>query len=218
MDIKIDTHTVIVFDLDDTLYNEIDYLKSAYKTIADFVDADHSDSLYRSMFALYRAGEDVFHYVSEHYPIIKQDLIGMYRNHSPNIKLFDGVFDTLQEILKKGGSLAIITDGRVKTQMAKLDALGIRELFSEIVISEAIGSEKPSASNYKAIEAAIPGEVYYYIGDNFRKDFMTPNMMGWKTIGLIDNGLNIHYQTSKNLDKSYFPQFLMHSYDDFNII
>ena len=30
MDIKIDTSTALVFDLDDTLYNEIEYLKSAY--------------------------------------------------------------------------------------------------------------------------------------------------------------------------------------------
>ena len=30
-------HKVVVFDLDDTLYKEIDFLKSAYREISDFL-------------------------------------------------------------------------------------------------------------------------------------------------------------------------------------
>ena len=47
---------------------------------------------------------------------------------------------------------------------------------------------------------------YYYIADNLKKDFITPNKLGWQTVGLIDNGLNIHVY-SENYDLlAYRPQ------------
>ena len=59
---------VIVFDLDDTLYKEIDFLKSAYKEIASIVDKDHCETLYDNMISNYYKGENVFKLVSEIYP------------------------------------------------------------------------------------------------------------------------------------------------------
>lgn len=218
MDIKVDKHTVIVFDLDDTLYNEIEYLKSAYKFIAKDLDPINRKSLYRNMFAKYRKGENVFQYLANNYNVKVNDLIKIYRNHNPSISLFDGVFETLTDVKRKGGSLAIVTDGRVKTQLSKIEALGIKDLFSEIVISEALGTEKPNKHNFKRIEQALPARAYYYIGDNISKDFVSPNAMGWKTIGLIDNGLNIHYQEDNDLKKEFFPQYLFNSYKELNIV
>ena len=49
------------------------------------------------------------------------------------------------------------------------------------------------------------GHRYFYIGDNPQKDFITPNELGWTTIGLMDNGQNIHTQTS--IGGNYNPQF-----------
>ena len=218
MDIKVDKHTVIVFDLDDTLYNEIDYLKSAYKRIATQIDVKKSKSLYSAMFAMYRGGEDVFQFLSKKYNIDKKNLLNTYRNHTPEIYLFDGVFELLNAIIRKEGRLAIVTDGRVKTQTAKLEALGIKELFSKIVISEAIGSEKPNALNYKIVEEALPANNYVYVADNIKKDFVTPNALGWKTIGLIDNGLNIHVNLQSHVPDNYLPQDFIQSYADLNVI
>ena len=218
MDIKVNKDTVIVFDLDDTLYNEIEYLKSAYRSIAADIDKANRNLLYRDMLALYRQGDNVFQYLSETYNIELKGLIETYRNHSPEIHLFEGVSEIFQNIKSKGGHLAIITDGRIKTQMAKIEALDIKDLFSEIVISEALGTEKPSQRNYKTIEASIPAKSYYYIADNIKKDFVSPNVMGWKTIGLIDNGLNIHYQVSENVSKEHMPHYLIESYREINIV
>ena len=50
MTISINKNTVIAFDLDDTLYNEIEYLKSAYRLIAKNLDSDNSIELYAFMF------------------------------------------------------------------------------------------------------------------------------------------------------------------------
>ena len=83
MDIKVDHNTVIVFDLDDTLYNELDYLKSAYKAIALFLDPSDWKLLYSKMFSLYRSKINVFEFVANAYNTEIQILIELYRDHLP---------------------------------------------------------------------------------------------------------------------------------------
>jgi putative hydrolase of the HAD superfamily len=217
MDIKINENTVIVFDLDDTLYNELDFLKSAYRYIAKFLEPQNWTPLYAHMFSLYRAEKNVFTYLAEKYNTEVKTLIELYRNHNPVIHLFDDVLEVMHAIKVKNGKLGIITDGRVKTQSAKLKALNIENLFDEIVISEAIGTEKPNEANYKAIENSITGSEYYYIADNIKKDFVSPNALGWKTIGLIDNGLNIHNNAHLYFDEAHLPQFFIESYKDIKL-
>ncbi len=218
MAIKVDKHTVIVFDLDDTLYNEIDYLKSAYKFISKQMTSENHNSLYSRMFTMYKNGEDVFQFLSEQYNIEKQEILNTYRNHKPDIQLFEGALDLIQTIKNKDGKIAIITDGRVKTQTAKIEALGIDQFLSKVVISEAIGTEKPNVLNYETIEDALPARVYYYIADNIKKDFVTPNALGWKTIGLKDNGLNIHTSHPSDVAENFLPQTFIESLRDLKVI
>lgn len=206
MDIKVDCNTVIVFDLDDTLYNELDYLKSAYKTIAVFLDPNDWKQLYSKMFSLYRSKINVFEFVAEAYNTDIKPLIEMYRNHTPEIQLFDGVIEVFEAIKSKKGKIGIITDGRSHTQRAKLKSLGILKFIDSIVISEEIGSEKPDLANFRAIENSLSGGVYYYIADNLKKDFIGPNVLGWKSVALLDNGMNIHFESYKHMNKESLPK------------
>ncbi|MFC4097912.1 HAD family hydrolase [Euzebyella saccharophila] len=217
MDIKVNNKIVIVFDLDDTLYNEISYLRSAYQEIAQKVDANNWEILYAKMFSLYRCGENVFQYISEQYSIDIQELISLYRNHVPNIKPFKGVSSLFEDIKKAGGKIGLITDGRSRTQRNKLEALGLIKYFDEIIISEEIGSEKPNEANYKAIEKAYPDCLYCYIADNIRKDFISPNKLGWQSIGILDNGLNIHFDGHLYMNKPFMPKYFVNSVADINI-
>lgn len=217
MDIKVNNKTVIVFDLDDTLYNEISYLKSAYQEIAQKVDANKWEMLYAKMFSLYRCGENVFQYISKQYSIDVQKLISLYRNHVPNIEPFNGVSTLFGDIKKAEGKIGLITDGRSRTQRNKLESLGLIKYFDEIIISEEIGSEKPNEANYKAIEKAFPDCIYYYIADNIRKDFIAPNELGWISIGVIDNGLNIHFDGHLYMTNPYTPKYFVNSVADINI-
>ncbi|MAU72698.1 MAG: hypothetical protein CML04_11450 [Pseudozobellia sp.] len=206
MDIKIDSRTVIVFDLDDTLYNELSYLKSAYIEIAQSLSPKNWQSLYSRMLSLYRDQKNVFLYLSENWPIEKAKLIESYRNHFPNITLFEGARQLLTDIKAKDGKLALITDGRSLTQRNKLKALQIEDLFDKVIISEEIGSEKPNINNYLAIERQFPNSSYCYIADNLKKDFIVPNERGWNSIGLIDNGMNIHFTSHQYLNDSSSPK------------
>ncbi len=218
MDIKVDRSTVIVFDLDDTLYNELDFLKSAYKAISIQIAQDGYKELYALMLSLYRSKQNVFKYLTENYPIQFSELIELYRNHKPDIRLFDQVLEFIKIIKDNKGRVAIITDGRELTQMAKIRALGIEKYLDKIIISEVLGSEKPAEANYKIIEDEFPDCKYCYIADNLKKDFVTPNKLGWQTIGLVDNGLNIHFQGYKYLENEYMPRDFILSYEELKVV
>lgn len=218
MDIKVDSYTVIVFDLDDTLYNELDYLKSAFKSIAIHLEPSQWKQLYSTMFSLYRSGNNVFEVITKRYRIEVKTLIHMYQNHVPSIELFDGVREVLEAIKLKQGKIGIVTDGRSITQRAKIESLGISKYVDKIIISEEYGSEKPDVANFKAIENSLLGNEYYYIADNFKKDFIGPNSLGWKSIALIDNGKNIHCDTHKFMGLRNLPQHWIVDFQDLKII
>ncbi|MFI1743919.1 HAD family hydrolase [Thalassobellus sediminis] len=209
-------NTVVVFDLDDTLYNELDYLKSAYRHISKILTKkDGWEFLYAQMFSLYRNKKDVFSFLCNTFKVEKEFLLNEYRNHIPDIKPFDRVINLLKEIKKKNGKIAIITDGREITQTNKINKLGLKKFLDLIVISEVVGTEKPNENNYKIIESHFPNYNYIYIGDNIKKDFITPNIRKWKTVGLIDNGLNIHNDDSFFIsEKPFLPNYFINSYNE----
>jgi putative hydrolase of the HAD superfamily len=106
-----------------------------------------------------------------------------------------------------GNKVALITDGRSKTQRNKVEALGLQQYLSaeDVIVSEELGSEKPDVRNYNALVRKYPSDTFVYVADNTRKDFVTPNTLGWSTIGLLDDGRNIHPQDF-NTKKEFQPK------------
>jgi putative hydrolase of the HAD superfamily len=196
---------VIVFDLDDTLYKEIDFLKSAYLEIASIVDKDHCETLYDNMISNYYKGENVFKLVSEMYPTYTiERLLKIYREHYPSISLSNEEWNVLLK-LKTEAITGLITDGRSLTQRNKIKALGLENYFDKIVISEEIGYSKPDIGLFNEFKKYDVSQ-YYYVANDTRKDFVTPNRIGWITICLLDvNNRNIQKQDF-SLSEYYLPQ------------
>lgn len=195
----------IVFDLDDTLVKEIDYLKSAFADIALHVDETNAE-LYTEMFDWYQNKLDVFGNLEQRYEnAIKEELKSRYRNHVPNFDPLTENRKMLQQLKSEGHILGLITDGFSVTQRNKIKALDIEHLFDLIVISEEFGSAKPHENNFKAFHQ-FGTKDYIYVSDNVAKDFITPNRLGWKTVCLLDDGDNIHPQ---DFDKNsvYLPAY-----------
>jgi putative hydrolase of the HAD superfamily len=211
--------SIIAFDLDDTLYKEIDYLKSAYTEIAQLAASQTvsqksfpavCQEAYNAMMEAYLGGGNAFEALNEllnlSTPIKKY--LETYRTHRPNIRLNDETVATLNALKAEGHVIGIITDGRSIQQRNKIEALQLRRWVSpeDIVISEEFGSEKPAEANYRHFMLRYPEcHKFVYVGDNPKKDFIAPNRLGWKTICLLDNGQNIHkqqLQQSSEEDKS----------------
>lgn len=202
----------IIFDLDDTLAYEIDYLKSAYKEIAQFIDSSNWKQLYHKMISWYRHGENVFEYLNKLYRVDISELLKIYRHHFPQITLINGAKEVLTNIKNSEYKLGLITDGRSITQRNKLKALGIEMLFDKIIISEEFGTTKPHENNY---EVFVSNDIqeYFYVADNPKKDFITPNKLGWTSICLLNSGNNIHDQNF-DLNENYLPKFTIRNIID----
>ena len=194
----------IVFDLDDTLVKEIDFLKSSFFEIASVIE-NEGYSLYQQMMVWYFDKENVFQNLVSLYPDLSIDsLKSSYRKHLPNFEHYKYIKDFLNELKQKGYKLGLITDGFSVTQRNKITSLGVGDLFDLIIISEEFGTEKPHEENYSAFHQ-FNSDAYYYVGDNLKKDFVTPNKLGWVTICLLDDGNNIHSQNF-DTDVSYLPK------------
>ena len=211
---------VICFDLNDTLYKEIDYLKSAFQDIAQYAAAHCegcSDSVkilaikaYNRMLEAYQEGLNAFdelnRFLGLELPI--SDYLYIYRNHKPTINLSKDVTNTLDALQRDRIQLGLITDGRSVQQRNKIDALGLKCWIEndDIIISEEFGSEKPALANYEYFMKRYPGcSEFLYVGDNPDKDFIAPNILGWETICLRDDGRNIHKQDFSVVSNEAMP-------------
>lgn len=193
--------TLIVFDLDDTLYKEKDYKISGIKAVIDHICLVYDLDVVQNYDAahLEEAETDWLSFICKDLQIneaTKESLLWVYRLHAPIITMNENT-KTLVDYLADRKRIAIITDGRSITQRLKIHALGLSKIPA--YISEDFNASKPSTLMYNRVMEDIPAKRYCYIGDNPAKDFIAPNALGWTTVGVLDNGRNIHSQNNTSL-------------------
>lgn len=174
----------VVFDLDDTLYSEKDYVKSGYKKIADFFGRPEFAT---QMWDVFTSGGKAIDEVlkAENLFQFKDEALKIYRCQIPDIKIYPGVDEMLQHIYQSGKKIGIITDGRPEGQRAKLKALNVS--VENIIITDELGGiefRKPNATAFYLMRDMlnVPFEQMVYIGDNIQKDFIAPEKLGIRSI------------------------------------
>ena len=179
----------IIFDLDDTLYSEKDYVYSGLKAVSEHF-ADCMD-FYEESCRAFKNGLPIFDTVLSNLGILNQDnkmkCLQIYREHFPKITLYNGVKELIQEIRERGMKVGILTDGRPNGQRNKISALGLQEFVDEIIVTDEIGGEqfrKPNDIAFRIMQRkmGIPFENMVYVGDNVNKDFIAPQQLGMRTI------------------------------------
>ena len=215
----------IIFDLDDTLFYELDYLKSGFSSVARKISneqgisrQDIQELLIETYFLNLNPFKEMINRFNLKYSV--EYCLNIYRTHIPKIKLSPSASVMLEELLDQKFNLGLLTDGRSIQQRNKIKSLKLEKYFKHIIISEEFGSMKPAKKNYIYFSkiAFSDSRIFYFVGDNIDKDFYTPNKLGWTTICLKDKGFNIHKQ---NFDKSsdYIPMYTVKDYDEIlNII
>lgn len=188
---------LILFDLDDTLYPEIDYVKSGFWNTSKFLN-----------YKLNRKGNDIFNRIlqifndygrGKIFDLILNELgifsnemlrllIYIYRNHKPKIKLYKSCIEIMESLKKKGIKLCIITNGKASIQKNKIDALKIEKYIDLIIYADDIGNNrefwKPSEIPYKmALEFFnTSSSQTIFIGDDPATDFPGAKSCGIKTV------------------------------------
>jgi putative hydrolase of the HAD superfamily len=185
---------VLVFDLDDTLYPERQFALSGFAAAANWAEAELGIAgLAADMTRLLDRGHlgELFRIalterLPEHRPEHLAGLLEAYRNHEPQLALFDDASWALRHFSGQA-KLGLITDGTHHVQAKKVKALGIAPHFQEIVYTHALGGRafsKPHPMSYEKVEQALAakGGRLVYVGDNPSKDFIVPNARGWTSI------------------------------------
>lgn len=215
--VNISDYDVVVFDLDDTLYPERDYVLSGYIYLADMLKSLYSVNTHESFLdAVLNNEKDVLGCVLKKHQLpnfLKEHLILAYRYHKPNLILHEGVFEVLQKLVNVNIPVYLITDGRGITQRLKIEALNISSFLDGIYISEEVGVGKPSPDSFIDIGNRHPNSQIVYIADNPKKDFITPSALGWDSVGLLQKESRIHplpedYETKANFWLEQFKELV----------
>lgn len=202
----------IIFDLDDTLYSEHQFVLSGYQAVAKLIGPQPTIDVLEFLNSLpsTAAAFDELLRVLPEVSLTISTLVECYRSHSPTLILPDESSEILRYFADRSIPMGLLTDGRSITQRNKIASLGIEHYFQSIVISEEFGSAKPTPANYQWFEKQLKATEFVYVADNPKKDFVAANQLGWTTICLLDSGRNVHSQRIEVAD-SYRPQFSVRS-------
>ncbi len=182
-------YKAVIFDLDDTLYSEKQYVRSGYKKIAATMPGIENlhDKLWEAFEEGLPAIDTVLQKEGMYSDKRKEEWLTVYRNQDPNIFLYDKVGDMLTRLRNSKIKLGIITDGRSQGQRNKLKRLGLYELVDEVIITDELAGNgdvdffrKPATIAFEIMKKRmnVRYEEMIYVGDNIQKDFKAPKKLG----------------------------------------
>ena len=214
-------NTVLVLDLDDTLYKEADYVLSGINHIAELLKKTMQQDIKEKLLSFHQSSPqgdfiELACQLTALPPSSKESLLWAYRTHHPSIGLDDETKQWLKRCKKEYHTIAILTDGRAITQRLKISALGLSDIPA--YISEEWDSIKPDKKRFNAIQEKWATNHYIYIGDNPKKDFIAPNELKWSTFCLKANKKNIHPQEISHTNDSYKPHYFIDSLSEIEFI
>ncbi|MBQ8291220.1 MAG: HAD-IA family hydrolase [Clostridia bacterium] len=193
----------VIFDLDDTLYSEKQYVKSGYRKIA--AAFPQIEAMEEKLWACFLNRQKAIDTVLENEGIYTIEnvvrCVEIYRFQAPEIDLYEGVREMLLRIKASGKKLGMITDGRSEGQRAKIEALRLAPLFDEIIVTDELGGiefRKPCEKAFilLAERLGVSLENSVYIGDNPNKDFIAPEKLGMKSVW-FQNADGIYYNAER---------------------
>ncbi len=170
-----DPYKIIIFDLDNTLYDESTYLFPVYEKIAQFVEknvggvADDYSSYLMDTFRS-EGHHKLFDKFMSHFNLSLEmgDLLYLLRHNEAPLKVYDEIKDLLTYLLSNDKEVVILTNGNVEQQRNKVKNLDIQFMLPKIeVIYANIFSPKPSPFCVHKIieERKVKRKDVIFIGD-----------------------------------------------------
>ena len=195
--------TTYIFDMDDTMYEEMQYVRAAMEHVAEYVEREHGIEKERIyLFCMDLMEEQgrgaIFDMMIEEFHLKEsvEKLVEVYRDTRPSLTLYGDAEALLKEVERQGLKTGLITDGNAKVQKAKAEGLNLMDRIQSVVLTDAMG-KKPDGSGYhkpdpevflKCLkELGANPEDAVYIGDNPAKDFIGARKLGMKTVQVCRN-------------------------------
>lgn len=195
----------VIFDLDDTLYSEKQYVESGYKAIAKLL----GNEIYKDkLWDYFEAGELAIDKLLYELGLSdrREECLEIYREQEPEITLYKGVAEMIKRFKINGIKVGIITDGRVSGQKKKIKALGLEKLVDDIIITDELGGvqfRKPCDIAFRIMQCrwGMPFEQIMYVGDNVTKDFKASKQLGMRSVWFQNKcGLHLDRTFSESIE------------------
>jgi putative hydrolase of the HAD superfamily len=208
--------TIVVFDLDDTLYPERSFVWSGFRAVGSHVlkrwgirDFDEACLSALEMGIKNSVFQWAYHAVvgTELTPEQAQELLQVYREHQPEALPWHA--DALETVQSLHGRfpLTLLSDGYLPTQVNKARALGLARWIDAPVFTESLGREhwKPSKKGFELIMSRHRQDsMFVYVGDNPAKDFIAPRALGWSTVQITrPMGTYAHVEATQDRAADY---------------
>ena len=189
----------VIFDLDDVLYNEKDYIYAAYRDIADFLSPKCSltrEEIYNRLVESLREKTGM-------YPRLFNDLVAeiglgqelvpellrIYAVVDSHLSLYPGVEEVLERLRQRGFRLGLLSNGTVAIQKNKVRLLGVEKFFDVVAYARENGGEgdKPNPEAYLMVleRLGVSSAETICIGDNPYTDFVGAKEIGMRTVRLL---------------------------------
>jgi putative hydrolase of the HAD superfamily len=184
----------VIFDLDNTLYDEKQFVRSGFRAVSNHMAEKYGmnrEKLYDLLLSIFskQGREKVFDIALKKLNLYKKEvvleMVEVYRTHFPNITLNKDAQEVLPK-LKKKYTIGLITDGIKKVQESKVEALNIKDLFD--VITYAV--EHGGKNNIQAFQVTLeklevkPSETIC-VDDNPLKGFVVAKKHGIHTVRIL---------------------------------
>ncbi len=217
---------IIVLDLDDTLYDEIEFVYNGFNSVSKYLEKKSNLKKNITLRFLKKnfinnRNQKLFNQLSKKFNLnlsthqIKK-LIYLYRYNSGILKMKKDRIYILNKIIKKYNKVYLVTDGNPRVQQLKIKKLKIKKYFKKIYYTSLFGrrAHKPSLKTfgYIAKKEKIDFSKLVYIGDNPFKDFKNLNKKGAITIRY----LNGYYKNT--LKDKKVAKYEIKSFKDLNKI
>jgi putative hydrolase of the HAD superfamily len=185
----------VVFDLDDTLIAEHDWIVSGYTAVADQVAGDTGraagELVSLMLYAFEQDPRHVFDVLARELVIADDEraafsarCIDIYRHHKPTLPSAAGGRAVIEQCRPR--RIVIATGGYAVAQRAKVEAGGFSPLVDAVLFADDLppGCEKPDVRWFhRAIElAAVDAAQCVHVADNPLKDFAPAKSLGMRTV------------------------------------
>ena len=180
---------IIVFDLDDTLYDEKTFFHSGMNAIVDYLSNEYGipkKNLLRFLKKRIKQKriqiiDDLLKNFNIYSKTKVKKCLSIYRKHSPKIQLSNDAKSCLKNLKKF--PCYIVTDGNKIVQLNKIRALKLEKLMKKCFLTSNYGlkNAKPSPYCFMKIcnlENVKPQDIMY-VGDNPNKDFIGIKPLGF---------------------------------------
>ncbi|TQV82078.1 HAD family hydrolase [Denitrobaculum tricleocarpae] len=205
---------ILIFDLDDTLYDERSFVLSGLLCVAQHgsqefgLDPEASFSFMKQVLEHEGRGSIFDRWLAQHGIANRKRVaacVKIYRHHHPNITLPSAHREMLHR-LQLLYPLYLVTDGHKVAQQRKVEALGVGTFFRRVFITHRFGiaHAKPSLYCFERIKQAegVDWPQLLYVGDNPSKDFVNLNKVGAVTVR-IHTGIHAQAVVETEFDATH---------------